>query len=291
MDSQKTGITSVKKVYNTTAKSLKENPALFVPFIIFAIFEFISLIIISLAPRMPLRLFFGPLIRTFWGERFLHYPLNFLLLPKLASLVRMGLTIIFGSLLTGMAVVIICDIYNKKPIKLGASFKSALKKYIYLFTVVFIFTLLFYILVKLVTIGLIKYFIAGHSRLLFLGAGVWMGPVLFVINFLLALLVQSAFIYAIPILIIEKEKLIKSIIKSFVLFKKLFIPTIILVGVPMLIYIPVLILQYNGSFLINRVFPEFVLFISILGIIIGSLVIDPIVTISTTVLYLMNKEK
>ena len=221
----------------------------------------------------------------------MHYPLNFLLLPKLTSLARMGLTILLGSLLTGMAVAITLDIYHKKQIKLGTAFKTALKKYIYLFSVVFLFTLLFYLLVKIFTIGLIKYFIAGHRRLLFLGIGIWLGPILIIINFLLALFVQSAFIYAIPLIIIEKEKLIKAIIKSFALFKKLFVPTLILVGLPMLLYIPIIILQYKSAILMSRLFPEAILLVSILGLVISSLVIDPIVTISTTFLYLLNKEK
>lgn len=291
MSSQKTDTPSIKKVYNTTLQSLKKNPTLFIPFVIFAIFEFLALIIVFLAPRVPLRLIFGPFIRTFWGERFLHYPFNFLLLPKLASFSRMGLSVLLGSLLTGMAVAIVFDVYNKKHLKLRTSFNTALKKYIYLFAVVFVFTALFYFSMKFITSALIKYFIAGHRRLLFLGPGIWMGPILMLINFLIAILIQSAFIYAIPILMIERDKLVKSIIKSLVLFKKLFIPTIILVGLPMLVYIPVIVLQYNSAFLINRVFPESILLLSILGIIISSLVIDLIVTISTTFLYLMNKEQ
>jgi hypothetical protein len=238
---------------------------------------------------MPLKLILGPAIRTFWGERFLHYPLNFLLLPKLTSFARMALSIFFGSLLTGMAVAIVSDAYNKKHLKLEASFKTALKRYFELFAVVFIFTFLFYIIQKIVMAGLMKYFMAGHSRLLFLGAGIWLGPVLFCLNFILAVLVQSAFIYAIPILIIEKEKLVKAIARSFVLFKKLFIPTFILVGLPMLLYVPILILESGSGFLINRLFPESVLLVLILGSLVSSVVIDLLVTVSTTFMYLMNK--
>ncbi len=91
-------------------------------------------------------------------------------------------------------------------------------------------------------------------------------------------------------MIIDKEKLIKAIIRAFALFKKLFLPTIILVGLPMLAYIPVIVLEYNTAFLINRLFPEFVLFVSFLSIIVSSLVIDVVVTVSTTYLYLMKKE-
>jgi len=291
MASQESGITVIKKVYSNTINSLKNKPALFVPFIIFAIFESLALILLFLAPRMPLRLIFGPLIRTFWGERFLHYPANFLLLPKLVSFARMGLSIILGSLLTGMAVAIIWDIYNKKHVRLNTSFKSAFKKYASLFIVVFIFTLIFYIIVKIITASLVNYFMAGNSQLLLLGSQLWLGPILFCINFVLAVFIQSLFIYAIPLIIIENERLIQSIVKSFILFKKLFVPTIILVGLPMLIYIPILVLSSNASFLINRYFPEFILLVLFLSAIVTSLIIDPLITIPTTFLYLMQAKK
>lgn len=291
MSSQSLGKSPIIKVYNLSRQFIKEKPALFIPFIIFFIFESLALILLFLAPRTPLRFIFGPPIRTFWSERFLHYPSNFLLLPKLASLSKMGLSIILGSLLTGMAVAIIYDVYNNKEIKLKASFKTALNKYVYLFTVVFIFTTLFYVSIKIITIASIRYFMAGHSRILFFSTKAWMGPVFIIINFIIALLIQSAFIYAIPILIIEKANLIKSITQSFTLFKKQFIPTIIFVGLPMFLFIPILISQYNSAFLINRLFPEVVLYVSFLGIIITSLVIDPLIVISTTIFYLINKGK
>jgi len=289
MTSRETTTAIIKKAYLNTKQSVKNAPAIFIPFIIFAIIEFIALICIYLAPRMPLRLILGPPIRTFWGEGFLHYPLNFLLIPKLMSLSRMFLSIIFSSVLTGMAVVIISDIYNKKHLNLETAFKSALKKYISLFSIVFILILLYYGLIKIVNTGLAKYFIAGHTRLLFLGVRAWLGPILFVINFILGVLIQSAFIYAIPTLIIENEKLPKSITRSFALFKKLFVPTLILVGLPILFYIPIVIIQGNSTILMNKLFPEFILWVAILGIIVNAL-IDLVITTSCTFLYLMNRE-
>jgi len=290
MSSQKTSAPSIKKVFNTTVKSLKNSPVLFVPFLSFLIIELIALIIIFLAPRMPLRLLLGPVIKTFWGERFLHYPLNFLLLPKLASLSKMVIAVIFSSLLTGMAVAIVSDIYHKKQLKLGTSFKSACKKYINLFAVVLTFTLLFYFSMKLVSVGVMRYFLAGNSRLLFLGIGAWMGPGLMAINLVFAILIQSAFAYAIPLLIIDNEKLIRAMLRSVLLFKKLFFQTIALVGLPMLIAVPFIILQYKSAFLIDRLFPESVLLLLFATSIVSSLIIDSLITVSTTVLYLMNKE-
>ena len=285
---QKSKISALEKAYNVTVTSLKNNRLLFIPFLIFFIFDFISLIVIYLAPRMPVSLVLGPIIRTLWGEKFLHYPLNFILLPQLTSFSRMALGVVFGSLLTGIAINLVFDIYNKKQLSFKTSLVIALKRYFELFTVVLIFTLVFYILQKILMLGIVKYFVAGHRRLLFLGPNIWLGPLLLALNFLLATIIQAAFIYAIPVIIIEKEKLFKSLIKSFVLFKKSFFSTVILVGLPMLIYVPIVILESKTDFMITRLFPESVLLLLILGCAVSAFAIDLIVTVSTTYFYLIK---
>ncbi|MDD5166818.1 MAG: hypothetical protein PHQ57_05465 [Candidatus Omnitrophica bacterium] len=285
------GISAVKKAYHSTWRAFKAHPVVFLPFLIFALIDLISLIILYLAPSMPFRLLFGPIIRTFWGEAFLHYPSNFLLLSHLSSLARMVLSVVFGSLLTGMAVFLIFEIYNKKHLNLKAAFKTALKLYLYFFIIVFLMNMIYYFAGKLVNIGLYKYFVSGHTKLLFWGARAWLGPFLIAINMVIAVFVQALLIYAIPVLVVEKTKLLKSIIRSAVLFKQLFIPTIILVALPALIYIPMIILNTNTSFLIQKFFPEFILLIAFLNVIISGLIIDPLITVAATFLYLDHKEK
>ena len=280
----------IKKTLKATFDAIKHRPVVYLPFLIFAILETLTLIVLNFAPRQPLVAVFGPPIKTFFGERFLHYPAYFLLLPKLSSLARMTLSVIFGSLLTGLAIILVLDIYLKKQIKLNYSFKLALKKYAALFLIYLLVTVLFYYAVKICTSVILKYFMAGHTKFLFLSAKLWLGPLLICANFIIAALIQSLFIYALPILIIDKGKLLGSIWKSMVMFKKLFVPTIILVALPMLIYVPVILLNSNSGFLMNKLFPEFMLIVTFAGIVLSSLVIDPLVTISTTFLYLINKE-
>lgn len=290
MKADKTNRSSFSQAYNTTWQALKNNPNILLPFAIFAALEFLILIIFYLSPRMPFVLFLGPIVRTFWGEGFLHYPLNFLLLPTLDSLIRLILSVIIGSLLTGAAVAMCLDIYQKKHPKFKNSFKQALKSYISLFAVVLIATLVFLVFEKLINFGLKKYFFAGHAKLLFIPLRFWFGPILLVINLIMGVLIQGLFVYVIPILIIDKEKLFKALLKSFSFFKKFFISTIFLVGIPMLIYIPIIIVRQNSLFLMNKIFPEFILFATFIGILISSLVIDLLVTISTAFFYLLNKE-
>ncbi|MDD5120930.1 MAG: hypothetical protein PHR84_06475 [Candidatus Omnitrophica bacterium] len=282
---------SLKKAYLKTYQLAKGNPVLFLPFAAFAAFEFVSLIILYLAPRMPLKLLFGPPIRSLWGERFLHYPANFILLPKLASLARVCLTVVIGSLLTGIATLLVYNLYKKNKPVIKEVFKTVLKQYLSLFCIVLLFTLIFYGLDKITSKLLIKYFTSGHTNLLFLGAKFWLGLGLMTLNFTAAVLIQSAFVYAIPVLIIEKATLTKAILKSFGLFKKLFLKTVALVLFPMLIYIPVIVIQYDPAFLITRLFPEAVLLASILSLIVSSLVVDLTITVTAANLYLMNKNE
>lgn len=272
---------TISQFFILAYQTFRNKPAVYLPFVIFAILEFLSLILIFLAPRAPFREVLGPPIRAFEGERFLHYPMNFLLLPKLASQARIFLSIFAGSLLTGAAV---AKLY-KKP------FKTALKKYLSLFLVVFIITVLFYVSVKAASWGISKYFNAGHTRLLMLGAKLWLGPILVAINLILAVTAQSLFAYAIPELILREDKFIPAVVKSFGCLKANFLKTILLVGLPMLAYLPIVVLNINTGLLIDKFFPECILLIGIVSIVVTSLIIDPLVTISTALLYEQENAK
>lgn len=272
--------TQAKKSFISAIRSIKDNPKIYAPFLIFAALELVALILFYLAPRQPLRAIFGPLIATLWDERFLHYPMNFLLLPKLAGLSRMVLSVVIGSLLTGVAV---ARLYKK-------SATVAFKKYANLFIIIFIIIAAFYWLNKIVYILFLKYFAAGHQKLLFLSAGVWLGPINVILSQIFALVMQAAFIYAIPALIIGDKKFYGAIAESAVFFKRHFLTTLILVGLPMLTYVPLVVLNYNSSFLITRLFPEFILWLGILNIIVNSLFIDPVMTLGSAAFYLEKRK-
>lgn len=294
MSSQEDNLPPIGKIYSAAVKYVKNQPSLLIPFFIFATIELVALFIIFIAPRQPFIKIFGPPIRTFWGERFLHYPSNFLLLPKLVSLSRMFLSIVFGSLLSGMAISVVSDIYGNKRIKLTQSFNTALKKYISLFAVVLIVTLLYYSLEKITSRGVfvnLTKFIAAHRKLQDLKLGIFITPTLIALKLIIALFLQSAFIYTLPLLVIAKEKFIKAIGMSFILFKRLFIYTIILVGLPLLLFVPIIILNTNTAFLINNLFPESILLVSFFGIVVSSLLADPMITVTTTFLFLENRNK
>jgi hypothetical protein len=290
MHSQETNKPSVRKTFQKAFHLFKTSPILLIPFVTFTIIESFALIIIFFSPRKPFLFVLGPLISKIWGERYLHYPYNFLLLPKLIAFSKMGLVIVFDSLLIGMAVFMFQDAFNKKPIRTVVSLMSALKKYLYLSTIVLIFTVLFYLIIRTMNGGLFYYFATIRHKFSNPNAKIWLAPVLLSLNFLVAVFIQASFIYSIPLLIIEKHNFLKAIFKSFALFKKLFIYTILLVGLPMLIYTPIIVLNYNTVFLIKKFSPELIPIISFIGIFITTIIIDPLITISATLTVLETRK-
>ncbi len=282
---------SIVNIYSQAAALIKRNAVVFYPFAAFAAVEALALTFLFLIPREPFVRLFGPPVRTFWGEQFLHYPFNFLLLPKLAYFSRTVLSIIIGSFTTGMAVILIVQDHKKMALKLAPSFKQAVKRYASFFMVTVVVVFLLFFGMRLVTSTILKYFMAGHARFLFIGARLWLGPILTVLGFLAAILVQACFVYAVPLIVIDGKKAIKALAGSFIFFKKNFFITIFLVTLPMLIFIPFIILQQNSAFLVEKFFPEIILIILYAGILLNSIIIDFLVTTSATIFYLKNRQE
>lgn len=276
MVNQKLSIISIlKKTYSETTIALKKDHRIYLPFLIFALVEGLSLVLLYLAPREPFRAAMGPIIRTVWGEQFLHYPQNFLLLPKLAGFARMGLSVVLGSLLSGMAVAYL----YKKPLA------TAFNKYANIMVVIFLLTLLYYLANRGVHLFLIKYFTVGHPKFLFIGPKWWLGSFSVVISQTLALILQAVFAYAVPIIVATDKKFFSAIIGSFMLCIRNLRVTFFLIVIPLLISVPLILLNYNGAFLMLQFSPEAILWVGLLGVVLNSLLLDPMITLTTATFY------
>lgn len=280
MENPKSNRFTFISVVSSTIASVKNRPAIILPFIIFTLIDLIWIFLLFLAPRKPFIALFGPPIRSIFGEKFLHYPVNFILLPQLVSYVRMALAVVFSSLLSGISVAML----YKKPLR------TAFKKYSGLFLIVFIIYALFLALIKVYGFLLVKYFMAGHKSLLFIGAKWWMGPISTVAVFMFSVILQLVFVYAIPALIKNDETFIKAVSRGVRFSFKNLLLTFLLIILPMLLYVPINILTQRTPFLIDTFFPEAVLILLITGSIMNSLIIDPLITL-TTALYYEKKEE
>lgn len=287
----KTSRPSLKFIYINTFRLFKANPKVYIPYLISIAVESAALLVIFLVPREPLNTILGPIIGTFWGEKYLHYPVNFLILPKLLDISRMMLSIFIGCLLNATFVAMILDIDNKKPVNFAKALGSVIKKYASLFIIYALVNCVLFLSSKILVSGLIRYFSSGHAKLLFIGPGFWLGPAFLTINIAINIFIQSIFIYAIPCVVVNNNKLIASLKNSFVFFTHHLFLTFILVGLPIVLYLPVGIFLNNPGTLIEAILPESVLVMCYISILVNYLVIDPLITASSTVVFLAARNE
>ena len=267
---------SVIKIWKETIRIFGQNRGIFLPFFIVGIVDIFLLIIIYLAPQPPLSVLLSPPIKVFWGERFLHYPLNLFLIPRLFDLAHTISIAFTGVLMTGTAVRMLEEVHNGSGPDFGRGLTNSLRAYLKIFVIwLVMFGLVSAVFKLLPVIFKLK---QGMASLLLLGAG-----------FIISIFIQAIFIYAIPAVIIEEKKIWPAIKRSVSFCFGAFLPTLILVGLPTIIYLPILILKGKLSLMVSKIFPEAVLIFVGLGIVI-SVIMDCLVT-SSTVVFFLNKRK
>lgn len=278
---------SLFNVYGLTARAVLERPQVVIPFVIFLLVELVCLTFIYLAPRVPFNKVLAPPIIKFKGAQFLHYPANFLIMPELDSLTRNFLSVVLASLLTGWAVLLLKDVYAKQKPKMWQSLRQAAVQYFPLLGVVLIMVGVFSFVNKFLNLAFVKYFvIARHPSLLGIDARLWFNVILVAVKVLMILLIQGLLVYAFPYLMIGKQRFFTALARSLGMFFRHFGLTMLLLAIPYAVFVPVMVLQGNAAFVIDRMFPEAVLILTVIGAAVSSLVVDLLVTVSTTFVYL-----
>ena len=262
--------------WKETFKILTANPAIFLPFFIVGLVDAGLLTLIFLAPQFPFSLLLAPPIRAFWGEAFLHYPQNFLLIPRLFSLAHIASGAIIGLLMTGLAIGMLNEAKQGKKPQILLNLVSSLKRYFILFGIWLILFILSGLVYRIPNL-----FLSPTNRIAFQAA--------IYLSFLFVILIEVFFIYAFPAAIVEKKGLIKALKSGFILSRSNFLATLILLLIPSLLYFPIMALKGNQSALMNRFFPEIVLIVLGLGIVVTVLV-DYLVTSSITILFLNKRQ-
>ena len=94
----------IVEIYQQVFSVLKKNPTVWLLFIAVGVFDLSALMALFLAPCEPVSYMLAPIIRAFWGDRFLHYPYNFLLLPKLFNHVHFLIATLIGVFVSGLVI-------------------------------------------------------------------------------------------------------------------------------------------------------------------------------------------
>ncbi|MFH0876979.1 MAG: hypothetical protein V1863_01970 [Candidatus Omnitrophota bacterium] len=260
-------------------------PKVFVPFIILGLVETLALFFLAASPHYPVNLLMAEPIRRIKGEIFLHYPYIYEILPSMFYYAKMALGVVIGSVTTASAVVMVSMAAKKETIKVKHVLRIVFKNYLSLILLSALLFVVAHFVLKQPTNGLLRYFRA-HENLLFLGPKQWLYVILPIVNFILAVVLQGFFVFAFPYIVLRKKKFLAALLLGIRLFFKTFLKTFTVIAVPMLLYVPVTMLRGSTVILAQKFAPEVIVGILGIGILVGTVIVDAMVTVAATVLFI-----
>jgi hypothetical protein len=278
----------IKKNWSETFGIMKKNPIILMPFVVIAFLELLALEFIYFSSRVPLLYIAKPIIRKFFGENFIHYPANLVLLPRLFYYKQIAIYIILGTFLTAVAVNIFKNVKGGVLVKAKAMVRNTLKSYMSL--------LIYGILISVLVFALQKadtFVFAKAMRLLARILPVSLAPI-YTIAFTLFLflsnvIMQTFLIATIPIIVIERVSLLKALARSFMLGLRNFLTVFTLIFLPFFIYLPIIILKSFSTQLMDKTVPEMNLFITVAGIL-ATIFLDSFAIIAISQ-FILDKKK
>lgn len=258
------------EILKETKDVVLKNPVVLLLFFILSIIDLISFVVLFLSHSFPFSKVLAPIIRRFWGDRFLHYPDNLFLLPKLCGYAHVLMLSTFGLIVTAIVIKLIQNqIENTKVTALEAA-GIGLKKYFWLaLTWVSSFFALRFI---------------GRGLTGFIGDSVLVQIVVFWFVFLLF---QSLISFIFPAIVTAQRGFIRPVLTGLVtaiknyglLIKLLFVPVGISVGISfMKAFAPAYI----------KINPEIIIFVMVFSIFV-SVAVDLYITTVTAVSFLRTR--
>ena len=257
----------IVEIYQMVFSVFKKNPTLYLLFLWIGLLEFIALAVLFFAPSEPVSYVLAPIIRTFWSERFLHYPDNFVLLPKLFAHVHFLISTVFGVFVTGLVIKKIEADTKGEQLSTLSAVRPVFKYYL---SLVFGW-LISYAIFTFALRGVLA--VLPGKVLIQLGGG-----------FILGVAVQALVAFLLPAIIILENGFFKALFEGFRVGLKNLLLTSGLIFVPMFLAFAISFVKLYIP-LVIKVHPEMVLWILAGGIVI-SVVVDILVTSSATLLFL-----
>ena len=265
------------------------NPVILLPFITLAFIQLLVLEILYFFPQYPLSVFFNPIVQTLWGGEFVHFPNNFLILPKLFQNVQVFIYIFVSSYLISIAVEIIAAINRNGKCSFATASREAVQRYIHIFIAALIAFCTFLGLFKFYNLLMVKV-----VNLSLVGGAFFAAKSIILQGTPIAILIIGAFTSALyafvfPIIMIGKKRIITALIQNFRYLWGSFWHVFMIILVPTLFYLPVLVLRHNIAGIANVTFPEVRVLALVIGIIV-TMFIDATIYTAITTFYLLKKE-
>ncbi len=274
------------KAWTNSFRIIRSHPSVVLPFLCLAVLETLWLSMCYYAPRPPVSLVLAPPIKAFMGEQFLHYPLNFLTLPRLIFIGRVLIYLSFGLISFGMT---ICAVYQikieKESIRFWGNLNRSLRRYPAVLFMGMIYSIIAFVAHR------IPRFIVGKlvTDANLLTAASYAA---FAISFILMILIEATLIFAPAFLLIYRQKLFSSIKNSFVFFKQHLIATLSFIFIFRVFNAALTLVKWNIPDIVKKIFPLFPeVTLIILGVdILIFFIANASIALVATQLMLANKE-
>jgi hypothetical protein len=253
----------------------RSYPVILVPFVLTGVSYAAVLAVIFSASQLPFSTVVAPVIRAFWGEQFLHYPYNLVLLPKLFGYGKIGADLAVGVLLTATAVAMMQQAYQATQPGWLTGLKKGVRRY---FRVGVVWAMM-----------LVAAMLTAREVDVFLGPLIGVPLLRVAVGFLAGILVQIIFVFAIPAIVIDNRKTLAALRHGLRIIAGNPGRSLALVAIPNLLFIPVLYAYLKLPRLMELVAPEAALY-AVLARIVLAVAVDVLVATGATVLFLQHKE-
>lgn len=236
------------------------------PFVFIAFLQALALEVLYFSPRHPVSLIFAPIIKRFFGENFLHYPGNLLIMPSLYYYADVLIYIIVSVALAAISINIFRNAQSKTPITTAALIRNALKRYVS-FVIFGIIVILLSIFIeradKFVYFKIMRLAAKQIPNVVAKFSGIGLTLFLYLSNIIL----QIFLILTIPLMVIQKRPLFIALGRSVYLGVRNFFRIFTLLFLPYLLYLPVVLLRSGTVLFMEKTVPEITLVIIGIGII------------------------
>lgn len=259
---------SVRKTWITAFETMVRHPIIILPFFIVAFLEGLALELIYFSTRKPLSVITAPIIRKLSGEAFLHYPFNLIKLPKLFFYSQFLIYIFAGVFLAAISINIFKNIKTGLPLRTNALIKNAANRYVSFVGFGILTMALIFLLGKTDTLVFSKLSKLISTQFPNISPNIYpIGSTAFL--FLTNLIMYTFIVLTLPIIVIKKESLLKAVARSIALGFRNFFRIFALLFTPLLLYLPVTLLKVYSTNLAGRTFPEIIVWVAAIGIIIS----------------------
>lgn len=261
------------EIFKQVAGVLAQNPMITVLFLILGLLDFAALGALFMAHSEPLSNILGPVIRRFYGERFLHYPQNFILLPTLFKHAHTLILASAGLFFSGLVIIKIeAHVMERKDDTLFGACGVVAKKYGAL--------LLAWVAAFLTA----KY--AGKLLFSVVPSATFAGR--FALIFVFVMLTQALFAFLIPAILVSGKKFLAAVLDALSMAVKKIVSLLVILAIPMFFAV---ILSFAKSLApdLVRFNPELVLVVLSVSIVV-TVIIDLFVTMATAILYIRERK-